>query len=107
MFNQFASEEKEHYSTISQLLGQPDMDPQSQQNTFLPEPAGITGTDDQSMLTDMLMTEKYISGTYDTAIFESSNPSIRKALQHIQKDEQSHGEGIFNYMQQQGMYQPQ
>ena len=59
-----------------------------------------------SMLNDMLMTEKYVSGTYDTAIFESASPQIRQALQHIQKDEQKHGEGIFRYMQQHGMYNP-
>lgn len=59
---------------------------------------------DASMLNDMLMTEKYVSGTYDTAVFESPNPQVRQALQHIQKDEQKHGEGIFRYMQQHGMY---
>jgi spore coat protein CotF len=59
------------------------------------------------MLEDMLMTEKYISGAYDTAVFESSNAQVRQALQHIQKDEQKHGEEIFKYMQQQGMYQTQ
>ena len=47
-----------------------------------------------------------MSGTYDTAIFESANPNIRQALQHIQKEEQQHGEGIFNYMQQHGMNHP-
>jgi len=61
---------------------------------------------DASMLNDMLMTEKYVSGTYDTTIFEASNPQVRQALQHIQKDEQKHGEGIFRYMQQRGMYNP-
>jgi len=64
-------------------------------------------SDDKSMCEDMLMTEKYISGTYDTAVFEATNPQVRQALQHIQKDEQTHGERIFKYMQQKGMYQPQ
>lgn len=67
----------------------------------------MSTSDDKSMLEDMLMTEKYISGAYDTSIFESSNPQVRQALQHIQKDEQRHGEEIFRYMQQKGMYQPQ
>lgn len=69
--------------------------------------AGMTMQDDAMLCNDMLMTEKYVSGTYDTAIFESVNPNIRQALQHIQKEEQQHGEGIFNYMQQHGMYNPQ
>lgn len=63
--------------------------------------------DEKSMLSDMLMTEKYISGTYDTAIFESVNPIIRQTLQDIQRDEQQHGEEIFNYMHQKGMYKVQ
>ncbi|HHW60872.1 MAG TPA: spore coat protein, partial [Syntrophomonadaceae bacterium] len=28
----------------------------------------------------------------------------RQVLNHIQKEEQQHGEGIFNYMQNNGMY---
>jgi spore coat protein CotF len=53
----------------------------------------------------MLMTEKYVSGAYDTAIFEFRDPNIRQILNHIQKEEQEHGEGIFQYMQGHGMYQ--
>ncbi len=66
--------------------------------------AGSGTQDEKSMLTDMLMTEKYISGAYDSAVFESSNQQLRTALQHIQQDEQKHGEGIFDYMQQRGLY---
>ena len=62
---------------------------------------------DQNLCTDMLMTEKYVSGTYDTAIFEFRDPQVRNALNHIQKEEQQHGEAIFNYMQSMGMYNPQ
>lgn len=67
----------------------------------------IEAGDDKAMLSDMLMTEKFISGTYDTAVFESANTQVRQALQHIQKDEQKHGEEIFKHMQENGMYQPQ
>ncbi|MGI6666597.1 MAG: spore coat protein [Bacillota bacterium] len=48
----------------------------------------MSTSDDKSMLEDMLMTEKYISGAYDTAVFETSNQEVRQALQHIQRDEQ-------------------
>jgi spore coat protein CotF len=54
----------------------------------------------------MLTTEKYVSGTYDTTIFEFTNSQARQVLNHIQKEEQQHGEGIFNYMQSHGMYNP-
>lgn len=62
---------------------------------------------DKDMCTDMLNTEKYISGTYDTAIFEFTNAQIRDVLNHIQKEEQKHGEAIFAYMQSKGMYSAQ
>src|SRR5690606_6150332 len=62
---------------------------------------------DQDLCTDMLMTEKYVSGAYDTAIFEFRDPQVRQVLNHIQKEEQQHGEAIFNYMQSMGMYNPQ
>ncbi len=69
---------------------------------------GQTGAaDDAAICQDMLMTEKYISGAYDTTVFESVNPQLRKDLQKIQGDEQKHGEKIFNYMQKQGYYNPQ
>lgn len=62
---------------------------------------------DKDMCIDMLSTEKYISGTYDTAIFEFRDTQIRDVLNHIQKEEQKHGEAIFAYMQSKGMYSAQ
>ncbi len=62
---------------------------------------------DKDLCSDMLSTEKYVSGTYDTAIFECTNPAIRQVLNHIQKEEQQHGEQLFNYMQSHGMYSVQ
>jgi spore coat protein CotF len=59
---------------------------------------------DKDMCTEMLMTEKYVSGVYDTAIFEFRNAQVRDLLNHIQKEEQKHGEAIFAYMQSKGMY---
>ncbi len=62
---------------------------------------------DKNLCSDMLATEKFVSGAYDTAIFECTNTSIRQVLNHIQKEEQEHGEQIFNYMQSHGMYSVQ
>jgi spore coat protein CotF len=64
------------------------------------------GPNDALLLNDLLMTEKYVSGTYDTAIFEFTDSNIRQILNHIQKEEQQHGEGIFQYMQSHGLYNP-
>ena len=64
----------------------------------------MSNTNDASICSDLLMTEKYISGAYDTAIFECTDTKLRDTLNHIQKEEQQHGEGIFNYMESKGMY---
>jgi spore coat protein CotF len=61
---------------------------------------------DKEMCIDMLSTEKYVSGTYNTAIFEFKDASVRDVLNHIQTEEQKHGEAIFSYMLSKGMYQP-
>jgi spore coat protein CotF len=62
---------------------------------------------DKDLCTDILMTEKYVSGAYDTAIFEFRDPQIRNILNHIQKEEQQHGEAVFKYMESKGLYQVQ
>ncbi|MGB4438214.1 MAG: spore coat protein, partial [Sedimentibacter sp.] len=64
-------------------------------------------TSDKDLCTDMLMTEKYVSGAYNTAIFEFRDTQVRSILNHIQKEEQQHGESIFKYMESNGMYQVQ
>ena len=57
------------------------------------------------MCEDLLSTEKYVSSTYNTAIFEFRDPGVRQVLNHIQKEEQQHGEGLYAYMASHGMYQ--
>ena len=60
---------------------------------------------DKMLCSDALSTEKFVSSTYNTAIFEFRDKNIRQVLNHIQKEEQEHGEKIFNYMSSHGMYQ--
>jgi len=111
MFSNFANNEQQHLNTINQLLsGQvPATNQQSggaakQQANVQPQASFINNQSDQALCTDMLMTEKYVSGVYDTAIFEFKDPQVRDVLSHIQKEEQKHGEAIFQYMQSKGMY---
>jgi spore coat protein CotF len=80
--------------------------PQLQQsNSYTSENnRSMSSRSDKDMCTDLLMTEKYVSNSYDTAIFEFSNPQVRSVLNHIQKEEQQHGESIFKYMESNGMY---
>ena len=47
---------------------------------------------------------KLYDSMYNTAIFEFKDVGIRNVLNHIQKDEQEHGQQIYNYMSQNGMY---
>ncbi len=113
MLQQFASQEQQHYDTINQILQgqQPNLGggQQQQQKPQFPNllQDNQASQQDAFMLQDLLMTEKYVSSAYNTTIFESVNPTLRQTLQHIQKEEQQHGEGLFNYMQQHGLYNPQ
>lgn len=59
---------------------------------------------DKMLCQDSLSTEKYVSSTYNTAIFEFKDKKARQLLNHIQKEEQEHGEALYNYMAQHGMY---
>lgn len=59
---------------------------------------------DKELCSDILMTEKFVSGAYDTAIFEFKDSQVRNVLNHIQKEEQQHGESVFKYMESKGMY---
>lgn len=117
-------QEQQHLSTINQILsGQtPNMNQQqnqqnqqgmqlssqpSQQSNKIPLSNNSQNSTDADLCDDVLATEKYISSTYNTAIFEFRDPTIRQALNHIQKEEQQHGESVFQYMQNNGMYQTQ
>ena len=116
LFNTYAGQEQQHLDTINQILAgqQPNMGQQKgQQQQQMQQAAGkgrLPAGDyqnDAALCNDMLMTEKYVSDTYNTAIFEMTDSNVRQALNHIQKEEQQHGEGIFNYMKNMGMYQTQ
>jgi spore coat protein CotF len=136
VFRSNGQKEQEHLETINQLLNgkipamnnqtksqtQQQQDQQQQQQTQqMPQQQqqqqqssfqNISGStsfnaSDKDLCMDMLTTEKYISGAYDTAIFEFRDAQIRDILNHIQKEEQKHGEAIFMYMESKGMYQAQ
>ncbi len=115
LFRNYAQQEQQHLDTVNQMLqGQvPDMNQQQggqqQQGQQQMKPAkDQSGKQQDAVLcNDMLMTEKYVSDSYNTAIFEFQDTNMRQALNHIQKEEQQHGEGIFNYMKSNDMYNPQ
>ncbi len=123
LFKTYESQEQQHLNTINQILngqvpqmnqGQQQAQPMNNANQSSQmgvqgrsNSAGMVNQNDTALCNDVLMTEKYVSGTYNTAIFEFTDSNVRQALNHIQKEEQQHGEGVFNYMRDNGMYNPQ
>jgi len=122
LFSDLGQKEQQHLNTINQLAnGQiPAMNQQGQQQqqqqqrtyNFQPyQPAGANANQSQNkdkyLCSDLLSTEKHVSATYGTAIFEFREPQARDTLNHIQKEEQQHGEAIYKYMESQGMYNAQ
>lgn len=117
LFKTYANEEQEHLNSVNQMLsGQiPNMSakqnssPMANPNTQF-QSSISTSTNpqhDAALCTDMLMTEKYVSSGYDTAVFEFRDTNARNVLNHIQKEEQGHGEGIYKYMEKNNMYTSQ
>jgi spore coat protein CotF len=121
IFNLQAQDERTHLDSINQLLSGtiPQMGHQQNQNssqnmtnqnsapTMNTTQVNTANVSDADMCKDLLMTEKYVSGTYDTTIFEFRDTRVRDVLNHIQKEEQKHGETIFQYMESKGLYNPQ
>ncbi len=124
IFRSNGQKEKEHLETINQLLsgklpslnnqpgsGQQPSQPKPQTPESKPVSFDHSSTSnfkssDKDLCSDILMSEKYVSGTYDTAIFEFQDAQVRDLLNHIQKEEQKHGEAVFTYMKNKGMYTP-
>lgn len=111
LMNKLGNQEKTHLNTINQILnGQVPPVPQAKApEQPANEVAGYVNpspefSNDKFICTDALGTEKRVSSVYNTSIFEFADVNIRANLNHIQKEEQEHGEQIYNYMAQNGMY---
>ena len=121
LFSSLAQKEQQHLDSINQILngtvpnvnsgGQGSQNQQMMQNNTasMPNLSSNMSTktyneNDKMLCQDALSTEKYVSATYNTAIFEFRDKNIRQVLNHIQKEEQEHGEKIYNYMSQHNMY---
>ncbi len=114
LFNQIGQAEKQHLDSINQIMNgtvptmQSGSSNQQAQQSFTANYNSAENSQDKQkdsfLCTDLLSTEKHVSSTYDTSIFEFKDTNIRNVLNHIQKEEQQHGEQIYNYMAQNGMY---
>ncbi len=110
LFNSLAEAERSHLKTINQMVG----------GTVGNVPSSLSADNsccgcanycdetskkcDEFLCRDMLAFEKHVSSVYDTGIFEFADPQARKMLNHIQSEEQQHGEKIYAYMKANGMY---
>ncbi len=122
LFQSYAQEEQQHKDSLNQMLSGslPQLSgsqSQSNQQAFSQSMAPLQSNTmeigqmeapmssprDAEVCKDMLMTEKFISGSYDNTIFQFCDSNVRQVLNHIQKEEQQHGEGISQYMKQRGL----
>ena len=118
LFKQIGGHEQQHLDTVTQIMsGTVPNVPSSSGGgsatqtklTFTPTYQNTPNTDqnkqcDSYACSDALSTEKHVSSVYNTGIFEFRDTAIRDTLNHIQKEEQQHGEQIYQYMAQNGMY---
>ncbi len=113
LFSHIADTEQGHYNTLAgieagntpSMSGTPSP---SGSGTSFTATYGIADTpekkDDCYLCSDLLSTEKHAAGLYNTCVFEFAQPPLRQALNHIQTEEQSHGEQLYRYMSVNNMY---
>ncbi|NLV49843.1 MAG: spore coat protein [Clostridiales bacterium] len=110
IFTQIGQAESQHLQTLDQISSGtvPAMNTGSGKNAMPTiTPSSSSSADKQKdafLCSDILATEKHVSSEYNTCIFEFNDTNIREALNHIQKEEQQHGEQIYRYMSANGMY---
>ncbi len=110
LFNTFTRQEQTHIQTLDAISagsvpavnGQQG---QTAQPTFSASSCPAEAKkNDEYLCADALASEKHVSSAYDTCIFEFTDPGVRAALNHIQKEEQQHGEQIWRYMSANNWY---
>lgn len=122
LFNTLKSREEQHLNTLNQIsqghvpqVGGSSSSSSSSQSSTTSTISNIqpsTCPSDQKqkdcyLCQDALTTEKHVSSLYNTSVFEFVSPELRNVLNHIQKEEQEHGEAIFTYLKINNMYSPQ
>ena len=111
LFTDIGNIEKSHLDTINSMLNgtftqMSGGTSQSSSANYIAV-SSCTGSQKDSdayLCADALAGEKHVSALYDTCVFEFSDVNMRDALNHIQKEEQQHGEKIYAYMAKNGMY---
>lgn len=110
MLSQIAQIEQQHFQTLNQIGSGtiPQINTGSSTQKMTPGAQSNYSEQDRQtdcfLCNDLLSNEKHVSSVYNTCIFEFKDPQIRNILNHLQKEEQGHGEQIYHFMSQNGMY---
>lgn len=112
LFRSLQENEKKHLDTVNQMLSgsevrMPATAPSAENAKLACTPSTCPESakqNDAYLCKDALSMEKHVSSVYNTATFEFSSPVLRDTLAHIQKEEQNHGEKLYNYLSCNNMY---
>jgi len=111
LFQNIKSTEESHLSTISRIMSGEEVTtntaPTAVSQKLECEMSSCSVEQKKSdafLCKDALAMEKHVSALYDTSIFEFTSPTLRDTLNHIQKEEQNHGEQLYQYMSRNNMY---
>lgn len=111
MFSQIETAEEDHYETVTQMLAGEVPQPRGVEAKRQKAPEQLKSQasragkkQDAYLLDDLLATEKYISASYNTSVFEFGDEQARQVLSGIQQQEQHHGKRLSDYMQANGIY---
>ena len=111
LFQSIKTTEADHLATITKILAGDEVTSATPKSA-VEEKFTCTASscseeakkDDAYLCKDALSMEKHVSSVYNTSVFEFSQPLLRDVLASIQKEEQNHGEKLYNYMSENGMY---
>lgn len=111
LFKSIKSTEESHLSTVSRIMSGEEVStntaPSAVSQKLECQMSACSESEKKSdafLCKDALAMEKHVSGLYDTTIFEFTSPTLRDTLNHIQKEEQNHGEQLYEYMSKNNMY---
>ncbi len=111
LFSNIKSTEENHLSTISRIMSGEEVSTNqaptavSQKlNCPISSCTSEEKKQDAFLCKDALTMEKHVSSLYNTSVFEFTSPTLRDTLAHIQKEEQNHGEQLYEYMSKNNMY---
>lgn len=112
LFSSLAENERGHLNTLTQILSgtevsMPAVSPSAVQAKLQCKMSSCNEVEkkhDAFLCKDALSMEKHVSGVYNIGVFEFTSPVLRDTLAHIQKEEQNHGEQLYNYLSCNNMY---